>query len=91
MHGFDGGRPFFDPRGENNAQCLYQQRADGSFVERKSGVTTNGPDGRPIPGAAVKASAVCRTLGVSGGPQEAAATQSMEDLKSHVRRHLLGG
>jgi hypothetical protein len=32
----------------------------------------------------------CRTLGVSGGGNDAAAKQSMDDLKSYVRRYLLG-
>ncbi len=41
--------------------------------------------------AYAKAVGACRTMGVSGGGQDAAARQSMEDLKSYVRRHLLGG
>ncbi len=91
MHGFDGGRAYFDPKGENYAKCVFQQQADRSWVERASGVMTIGTDGRPIQGALAKAFAVCRTLGVSGGPNDAAARQSMEDLKGYVRRHLLGG
>ena len=61
------------------------------YVERKSGVTTLGTDGKIVTGAAARAYAVCRTTGVSGGVNDAAAKQSMEDLKSYVRRHLLGG
>ena len=91
MHGFDGGRTYFEPKGENYAKCVFQQQADRSWVERASGVMTIGTDGRPVQGALSKALAVCRTLGVSGGPNDAAARQSMEDLKGYVRRHLLGG
>jgi dienelactone hydrolase len=91
MHGFDGGRTYFEPRGENYAKCVFQQQANGSWIERASGVMTIGTDGRPIQGAYAKALAVCRTLGVSGGPNDAAARQSMEDLKGYVRRHLQGG
>ncbi|TAJ37081.1 MAG: hypothetical protein EPO55_19715 [Reyranella sp.] len=90
-HGFDGGRPYFDPRGENYAKCVFQQQADRSWIERASGVTTIGTDGRPIQGALAKAFAACKTLGVSGGPNDAAAKQSMDDLKGYVRRHLQGG
>lgn len=90
-HGFDGGRPYFDPRGENYARCVFQQQADRSWIERASGVTTIGTDGRPIQGALAKAFAACKTLGVSGGPNDTAARQSMDDLKGYVRRHLQGG
>ncbi|WP_395709045.1 dienelactone hydrolase family protein [Reyranella sp.] len=90
-HGFDGGRAYFTPRGENYSQCVFQQQPDGSFVERKSGVTTNTADGKPVQGALAKAQAACRTLGVSGGLQEAAAAQSLVDLKSYVRHGLQGG
>lgn len=90
-HGFDGGRPYTDPRGENYAKCVFQQQPDRSWVERVSGVMTVGADGKLIPGAHAKAFSVCRTLGVSGGPNDAAARQSMDDLKGFVRRHLLGG
>jgi dienelactone hydrolase len=89
-HGFDGGAPYFVPQGENYSQCVTQQQADGSWKERKSGVTTVGTDGKPIAGAAAKAMAVCRTLGVSGGGNSTAAKQSMEDLKSYVRSYLQG-
>ena len=59
-------------------------------VERKSGVMIIGTDNKPIPGAQAKALETCRTLGVSGGVNDAAAKQSMEMLKGYVRRHLLG-
>lgn len=90
-HGFDGARPYSIGGGENYSQCVLQQQADRSWLERKSGVMMIGVDGKPIPGAQAQALAVCRTLGVSGGPNDAAARQSMEDLKGFVRRHLLGG
>lgn len=90
-HGFDGGRPYADPRGENYAKCVFQQQADRSWVEKTSGVTVIGADGQAVPDARSKALAACRSLGVSGGPNDAAARQSMDDLKAYVRRHLLGG
>jgi dienelactone hydrolase len=89
-HGFDGGAPYSVPQGENYSQCVFQQQADGSWKERKSSVTTIGTDGKPIQGAAAKALAACRTLGVSGGGNDAAAKQSMELLKGYVRLYLLG-
>ena len=91
MHGFDAGRAYFDPQGENYAKCVFQQQSDGSWIERTSGVTTIGTDGKPIASAMSRALAACRTLGVSGGAQDAAAKQSVETLKGYVRRHLLGG
>jgi dienelactone hydrolase len=91
MHGFDGGRAYFDPKGENYAKCVFQQQADRSWIERTSGVMTISADGKPIQGALSKALAVCKVLGTSGGPNEAAAKKSMDDLKGYVRRHLLGG
>jgi len=90
-HGYDGGRAYSNPRGENYSQCVFQQQADGSFVERKSGVATHTADGKPVQGGMARALAACRTLGVSGGLQEAAAAQSLVDLKSYVRRSLQGG
>ena len=90
MHDFDGGRAWFNRQGENYVNCVFQQQANGSWVERKSGVMTIGADGKPIAGAAARAAAGCRTLGVSGGVNDDAARQSMEDLKGYVRRYLLG-
>ena len=91
MHGFDYGPPYFNPRGENYSKCVNQQQPDTSWISRDSGIMTYGPGGKPIPDAIAKAMAACRTLGVSGGANDAAAKQSMEDLKGYVRRHLLGG
>ncbi len=90
-HGFDGGAPYFNNMGENHSQCVFQEAADGSWRERKTGIMTVGPGGKPIDGAQSLAIGGCRTLGVSGGGNEAAAKQSMEDFKSYIRRHLLGG
>ena len=38
-----------------------------------------------------QALSACRTLGVSGGPNAAAKTKAMADLKGYVQRHLLEG
>ncbi len=89
MHGFDGGAPYFDPRGENYAKCVVQQQADGSWIERSSGVTTNTTTGAPVPGALAKAFGACKVLGTSGGGQDEAARLSMDALRSHVRTYLL--
>ena len=88
---FDGGSPFNDPKGQNYSQCVYQEQANGSWIERKSGVMVAGADGKWMESAEAKAAAVCRTLGVSGGPDAAAAKQSNDDLNGYVRRHLTGG
>jgi dienelactone hydrolase len=93
-HGFDGGVAYTTPRGENYSRCVALQRADGTYVERGSGtvVGTSAADGWLILGPqAAKAIAACRTLGVSGGPNEKARAQAMEDFKGYVRQHLLGG
>ncbi|MCX7366058.1 MAG: dienelactone hydrolase family protein, partial [Alphaproteobacteria bacterium] len=89
-HGFDSmGGPWLDPMGENTSQCVFTEQADGSFSSRQGFKILLGADGLPIRNqAAVNA---CITKGVSGGPNAEARTQSMEDLKSYVRRHLLGG
>lgn len=68
-----------------------QQQPDRSWKMRDSGIVTFEVNGKPIPGALAQGMAACKTLGVSGGANDAAAKQSMEDLKGYVRRHLLGG
>lgn len=89
-HGFDStGAPWFDPMGENTSQCVFTEQPDGSFLSRQGFKIGVGADGLPIRNQA--AISACLTKGVSGGPNAAARTQSMEDLKSYVRRHLLGG
>ena len=93
-HGFDGtGAPWFDKQGENYSQCVFQQQADGSWIERKSGIRISSAEAQDNPSMAPSAKAAfdgCRTLGISGGPNEAARAQSLADLKLYVRRHLLG-
>lgn len=93
-HGFDGGVAYNSPSGENYSRCVAVQRPDGVYVERDSGavVGSSAPDGWPVLGPqAPKIIAACRTLGVSGGPNEKARARAMEDFKTYVRRHLLGG
>ncbi|MBX3503087.1 MAG: dienelactone hydrolase family protein [Alphaproteobacteria bacterium] len=93
-HGFDGGVAYNTPSGENYSRCVAVQRPDGTYVERTTGavVGTSAPDGWLVLGPqAMKVIAGCRTLGVSGGPNEKARVQAMEDFKGYVRRHLLGG
>ena len=90
-HGFDGGAPYFNNMGENYALCVFQEAADGSWRERKSGIAVTAPGGKPVEGGQAAAIRSCRTLGVSGGANEPAAKQSMDDLKTYVRRHLQGG
>lgn len=93
-HGFDGGVAYNTPSGENYARCVAVQQADGTYVERMTGavVGASGPDGWLVLGPqAMKVIASCRTLGVSGGPNEQARAQAMEDFQRYVRRHLLAG
>lgn len=93
-HGFDGGVAYNNPGGENYSRCVALQRADDTYVERGSGtvIGSSAADGWLVLGPqAAKTIAACRTLGVSGGPNEAARTQAMDDVKTYVRRHLLGG
>ena len=90
-HGFDGVRPFMDTKGENYSACIFEQQADGSWKDQKTGGTVMDRAGTPMREAYEKALSACRTLGVSGGPDDAAKQQSLADLKSYVRRHLLEG
>ena len=89
-HGFDStGAPWFDPMGENVSQCVFTEQANGTFTSRQGVTVPAGANGLPARNQAAANS--CVTKGVSGGPNEGARAQSMEDLKSYVRRHLLGG
>ncbi len=88
-HGFDGGRAYSLPKGENWSRCVFAEQADGSWKERMSGLTTNDPKGRPIEATYRKALAACRTYGVSGGPNEPAKAKSMAALKGYVQKHLI--
>jgi dienelactone hydrolase len=90
-HGFDGGRAYSLPKGENWSRCVFVEQADGFWKERVSGLTTNDPKGRPIETAYRKALAACRTSGVSGGPNEAARAKSLAALKGYVQKHLIEG
>jgi dienelactone hydrolase len=90
-HGFDGVRPFMDTQGENYSACIFEQQADGTWKDQKTGATVLDRNLAQIPDAYGKAMSACRTLGVSGGPDDAAKQQSLADLKSYVRRHLLEG
>jgi dienelactone hydrolase len=92
-HGFDGGVAYDSPRGENYSRCVALQRADDTYVERDSGavVGTSAPDGWLVLGPRAPAIITrCRTMGVSGGPNETARVRAMEDFKGYVRRYLLG-
>ncbi len=85
QHGWDGvGAAWSQPSGENWSKCFFVQQADLSWVEQTSGIKTAGADGRPNADAP-KALAVCRTRGVSGGPDAAAKAASLAALKQAVR------
>ncbi|MBN9491613.1 MAG: dienelactone hydrolase family protein [Alphaproteobacteria bacterium] len=90
-HGFDSAEAGSDPRGQNTSQCVYQQQANGSWVERKTRVQVAGPDGRWNASAVAKAAAGCQTLGVSWGPNADARRLSHAELRAYVQRYLLGG
>jgi len=86
QHGWDGtGRNYQIANGENFSKCIYVEQADRSWVEQTSGVMTNGPGGRGIEGANQKALSVCKTLGVSGGPDAEAKAKSLEALKAAMK------
>lgn len=89
MHGFDGGAAYQDPNGENYSRCVFVQQADRSWKERFSGLATNDASGKQIQPAYKQALAKCKTLGVRGGPDPAARSKAMTDLKTYVQRHLL--
>jgi dienelactone hydrolase len=90
LHGFDAERPYSNPKGENWSRCIFEEQADGSFKERFSGLVTNDAKGRSIEANRQKALSLSRTYGIRGGPNAAAKTAFLEDLKAAVRRHLLG-
>lgn len=91
-HGWDGTTFWKNPRGENYRRCLFAENADGTWTERTSGVQTNDARGRPIPGAAGKAMATCRTLGVEGAAHGETKAQSLKELLDFIRGPLgLGG
>ena len=88
-HGYDGDQAGGDPRGQNTSQCVYQQQPDGSWIERKTGVVVAGPDGRWNAAAESRASAGCRTLGVSWGPDAEARRLAHTELRDWVQRYLV--
>ena len=88
MHQFDGGPTNYARRAENPSKCRYEEQSDGSFIERTSGLAVAGANGWPD--EAGTAWNTCRTWGAGYGYQQEAAEQSLADLKSYVRRHLLG-
>lgn len=90
-HGFDGESAYSVAKGENYSRCIFDEQSDGTWKERTSGVTTNDAQGKRIEAGYKAALAACRTLGVSGGPNAAAKTASMSELKAAVRQYLLDG
>lgn len=89
-HGFDGERSYKVAEGENWSRCVFDEQPDRSWKERISGRTTFAGGKRDDAGHAA-ALAACRTLGVEGGPDAAARSAAMADLKAAVKRHLLDG
>lgn len=90
-HGFDSGTSYKVAKGENYSKCIFAEQPDGTWKERISGATTMDGKGQRNDAGLKQALAACRTLGVSGGPNAAAKTKSMIDLKGYLQRHLLEG
>jgi len=88
-HGYDGDQAGGDPRAQNTSQCVFQQQANGSWVERKTGVVVSGPDGRWNAAAESKAMAGCRTTGVTWGPNADARRLAHTELRDYVQRYLI--
>jgi dienelactone hydrolase len=84
-HGFDGvGRAWSNPRGENAAGCVYEEKAGGMWQERSSDLLF-----RPGSPEHRQAERSCMRLGVAGGPQPEARRSAFAALEDAVRRHLL--
>src|SRR4029077_6791711 len=90
-HGFDMERSYRVANGENWSRCVFVEQPDGSWKERTSGVVTHDSSGRRIEAGYRRALAVCRSYGVSGGPNAAARTKTMIALRSYLHKHLLEG
>ena len=90
-HGFDTGSAYKIAKGENYSKCVFAEQPDGTWKERISGATTMDAKGQRNDAGLKQALSACRTLGVSGGPNAAAKTKAMADLKGYVQRHLLEG
>ncbi len=84
-HGWDvpGPAVWSDPKGQNQSKCIYDEIERNTWVERVSQikvVENNKPTGnRP------KALARCMTLGVSGGYNRQAHTETLQDIRTLVR------
>lgn len=85
-HGWDavGSERIFNPRGENMSKCHFEEKEDGSWLEKTSGVMAFGPNGKPNNRA--KALAGCMTKGVVYGYNEKATKESLKDVKDIIRR-----
>jgi dienelactone hydrolase len=90
-HGFDMERSYRVANGENWSRCVFVEQPNGSWKERTSGVVTHDSSGRRIEAGYRRALAVCRSYGVSGGPNAAARTKTMIALRSYLHKHLLEG
>ena len=85
QHGYDYfGGDYYVPSGQNFSQCRFEELADGRWIERGS----NTPFTPGTPSARIAAQACMRT-GVSGGPDGAARTASLQALLEYVRQYLL--
>ena len=84
-HGWDvpGLPAWSDRKGQNHSKCIYDEIERNTWVERASQikvVENNKPTGnRP------KALARCMTLGISGGDNRQAHTETLQDIRTLVR------
>jgi len=88
-HGWDGTTTWRAARAQVFRNCIFAQQANGSWIERTSGIRFIDPNGRRDRAAYTKAIDTCRSTGASGGLHAPTRTRSLVDLKSYVRRHLL--
>jgi dienelactone hydrolase len=79
-HGWDapGRERIFNVKGENYSRCHFEENADGSWLEKTSGVIAFGPGGKPANRA--RAVAGCMTKGVVYGYSEKATEKSTKDI-----------
>jgi dienelactone hydrolase len=84
-HGWDTPGPahWSNPRGENQSNCIYDEIAKGTWIERGSKIKVV-ENGKPT-GDAAKALARCMTRGVSGGYDREAHSESMQDVRGLLR------
>jgi dienelactone hydrolase len=85
QHGWDtpGATHWSDAAGQNSKNCVYDEISPGTWIERSSKIKVT-ENNRPT-ATAKSATAHCMTLGVSGGYDAAARTQSMQDIRGFVR------